>query len=108
MAITGPILSASLALSATPDSVWSFRQLLLITGLILESLQHWRNKRHFRKWGRGEIGKTNGFLKDYSFLMMSLLLINLCSVFALIDSCLKPVRKVLWGHGASLLRTLFP
>lgn len=39
---------------------------------------------------------------------MYLLLINLCSVIALIDSCLKAVRKVLWGHGASVLSALFP
>lgn len=58
--------------------------------------------------GRGEIGKSSCFLKDYLFLKIYLLLINLCSVIALIDSCLKAVRKVLWGHGACVLSALFP
>lgn len=104
MTITGPVLSA---LAAATNSVWSFRQLLLITDLTLEGLQSWRKKRHFRKRGGG-IGKNSCFLKDYLLLKMYLLLINLCSVIALIDSCLKAVRKVLWGHGASVLSALFP
>lgn len=103
----GPVLSAPAAPAAATDSVWSFRQLLLITELILEGLQSWRNKRHFRKGGRGEIGKSNCFLKDYLVLKLYLLLIILCSVIPLIDSCLKAVRKVLWGHGGSLLSVLF-
>lgn len=67
-------------------------QPLLITGLILEGLQSPRTKSHFRKEGEGGgIGRSNGFLKGYLFLKMYLLLINLCSVIALIDSCLKAV-----------------